>query len=294
MPSRPGNYLDWVPSGSPLYIADPTVGQKATGWVASEAPPFQYWNWQVYYTDQWIQWFDFITQGNLPSTTVVLVTTGTTVLNSTTVTALASTAGVQAGLAVSGPGLASGTYVEEVFGTTVILSKPAIANLVGTALTFGHYYALGATVQVQLDQLDAAVSRNRPYDIVIGSGNDCDYPTLTAALADTTIGAGKRVLLLENQILAATVTLSKAFWRITAVPGVTLTDGGAGTAFSITAKGVEIEGVRFVNFTTAMIFQVGGVNGRALNNWYNNVTTEVDDSAVPGGKKPTDLGGQTE
>lgn len=293
--SRPGTYLNWVPTGSILSIAQPTVGQSATGWVGNEAPPAQYMNWLTYYTDQWIQYLDSITSsGGLPVSTTVLVTTGDAAIGSTSLTNLASTTGLKAGLAVSGSGVAAGTYVIEVFGTTAVISKPATANLTATALTFAHYYAGGATIQTQLDQLDAAVSRNRPYDLVIGSGSDCDYATLTAALADTTLGAGKRVLLLESQNLAAVVTLSKAFWRIMAVPGVTLTDGGAGTALSITAQGVEIVGLRFVNFATAMLFQVGGVNGRALNNWFNNVTTEVDDSAVPGGKKPTDLGGQTE
>jgi hypothetical protein len=64
MSTKPGNYLNWIPSGSSSYISQPSSGQLTTGWIANEAPPFQYLNWLFYYIDQWIQWFDFITTGS--------------------------------------------------------------------------------------------------------------------------------------------------------------------------------------------------------------------------------------
>jgi hypothetical protein len=55
---RPSTYLNWVPSNSPSYITQPTSGQLTTGWVFKEAPPFQYMNWVINLTDQWIQYLD--------------------------------------------------------------------------------------------------------------------------------------------------------------------------------------------------------------------------------------------
>jgi len=58
MPTKPTSYLDWVPSGNPLYITDPPTAEKAVGWSPNERPFPTYMNWLFYTTDQWIQYLD--------------------------------------------------------------------------------------------------------------------------------------------------------------------------------------------------------------------------------------------
>ena len=61
MAPRPGNYLGWVPSGNPLYVQQPPLGQLSTGWLAGQPPPFQFDNYALYLLDQWVQYLDGIT-----------------------------------------------------------------------------------------------------------------------------------------------------------------------------------------------------------------------------------------
>lgn len=57
MPSRPSTFLDWT-DGSPSKVVQPPTSKQLQGWVAAEAPPFQYMNWLFWLTDQWIQFLD--------------------------------------------------------------------------------------------------------------------------------------------------------------------------------------------------------------------------------------------
>lgn len=162
---RPALYLDWVPTANPLYIQQPSLGQKTTGWTAGEKPPFQYENWNVNLIDQWIQYLDGVITGGAPSyaaNTIVLTTTGDVAISSRTLTNIASTTGVLAGHGVAGTGIPSGAYVVKVLSaTSVLMSVAGTSNQPGTALVFSHYVAVGATIQAQLDQLDAVASSNR-------------------------------------------------------------------------------------------------------------------------------------
>jgi hypothetical protein len=58
--TRPANFLDWVPTGNPLYVQQPSAGQQATGWVYEESPPMEYMNWLFYTTDLWLKYFDAV------------------------------------------------------------------------------------------------------------------------------------------------------------------------------------------------------------------------------------------
>lgn len=361
--TKPGNYLDWVPSANPLYIQDPTSGQKSTGWVANEKPPFEYMNWLFYYTDQWIQWFDqtltppfadgvtadptvFVTTGNVTNGTRTITglanvtesTTGDTTNNSNLLTNIASTSGIIPGMKITGTGIPSNTFVEEINGTTITMTKDATANgtvvaltfdvnlpvglgvsgtgipsgtyivafsgttatisqaatatTVGATITFAHSWATGSDVQVQLDQLDAIANyayRNGPFDVITG----VTHQTLAAAVADGAVTTNKRVLLGVSETLASSVTLSKAGWRITALPGVTLTDGGAGTGLIAAAARVEFDHLRFSGFTTAIQFNGSSSYGRALFCNFLSCATEVDDTLAPT-PKPIPLGNITE
>jgi hypothetical protein len=57
MASRPDTYLDWT-DGAPSKVVQPPSSKQLQGWVAAEAPPFQYMNWLFWLTDQWIQFLD--------------------------------------------------------------------------------------------------------------------------------------------------------------------------------------------------------------------------------------------
>src|SRR5271169_6752654 len=61
MPSRPSQYLNWT-DGSPSKVVQPPSPYSLLGWVAGQAPPFQYMNYLFWPSDQWIQWLDSFTQ----------------------------------------------------------------------------------------------------------------------------------------------------------------------------------------------------------------------------------------
>lgn len=64
MPSRPSNYINWT-DGSPTKVVQPPSAFALQGWIAGQAPPFQYMNYLFYTLDQWVQWLDFFTQNSL-------------------------------------------------------------------------------------------------------------------------------------------------------------------------------------------------------------------------------------
>ena len=168
--ARPSTYLNWIPTGSAAYITQPSAGTLSSGWTGQQSPPYQYMNWLFYMIDQWIQYLDSY-ESNLSAAEVsalsnILDTTGDTTDASDQLTVLASTAGILVGMSVSGAGIPSGSYVTFVSGTTVTISQPATATASGVALSFSHANATGATVQLQLDELDALLSITRatvPY-----------------------------------------------------------------------------------------------------------------------------------
>jgi hypothetical protein len=91
------------------------------------------------------------------------------------------------------------------------------------------------------------------FTAIVGSAAYCTHATLAAAIADTTnVPAGSIILLTANETLNSTVTLGLANLTIVALPGVTLTNGSAGTGIEIGATGCRIRGVRFSGFTTAI------------------------------------------
>lgn len=157
MATRPASYLNWVPSGNPAYIQQPTTGQSTTGWVFREAPPLQYLNWLDYTTDQWIQYLDSLT--NISPT--VLTTTGNTTIGSNALTSLASTTGILVGQTIMMTGVPANTYVAGISGSTVTMTQVATANDTAASVSFSHTYATGTTIQTELDELDSAFFTNR-------------------------------------------------------------------------------------------------------------------------------------
>lgn len=238
--SKPGNYLNWVPSADPGFIQNPTTGQKATGWVYGESPPFEYMNWLFYYCDQWIQWFDqVLTPGavGINATPTVLVTTADITLNSWTMNVVGSTTGIAVGQLVTGSGLAAGTYVHAVSGPTVTLSRPATATLAANPTTFSHAYATGGNVQAEINQLDsAAFAASRlasGYNKVVGG---LGIPTLSLA----NIQAGDSVLVVSDVSESGQILIAVNDVRIDFAPGATLLSTyTSGSVLKVTGRRFE-------------------------------------------------------
>ncbi len=131
---------------------------------------------------------------------------------------------------------------------------------------------------------------NPAYDVVVGAGVGCTHATLAAALADASLTTNITVLLKDSATLAATITMTKAGWKIKARPGVTYTAGVATTAISVSAANCTIEGVRFSGFTTGVSLLSGGNYARILNCNFATTTTDVDVSGVTGALGPVITG----
>jgi len=50
--------LDWASGGS---TTDPGAGKEATGWVADDRPPANWWNWILNSFGQWLAYFEEVT-----------------------------------------------------------------------------------------------------------------------------------------------------------------------------------------------------------------------------------------
>ncbi len=80
MATRPGSYLNWNPSGN--NSVQPPPGQLSTGWLNTQKPPYQWFNWLFNKTDSWIKWFDQITAFlGFASQGVIAISTNTTILS---------------------------------------------------------------------------------------------------------------------------------------------------------------------------------------------------------------------
>jgi hypothetical protein len=168
--SRPSTYVNWVPSGSSAYIQQPSAGQSTTGWVAGEAPPFQYMNWLFYYLDQWTQYLDgnqlnaaayllaadstflttigTVTSGSASMTNVPISisTTGNVTSGSDTITSVASTTNVVAGMSISGTGIPSNSKVKSTTVNTIVISQPATATNTTVSLTITRTLPKGTLI----------------------------------------------------------------------------------------------------------------------------------------------------
>lgn len=137
------------------------------------------------------------------------------------------------------------------------------------------------------------------YTVVVGSGANCTHATLAAAVADSGVGSNIKVVLTESATVASTIHLTKAGWKIEALPGVTYTkSGSAVSCFSCEADGVEIMRVRFAAWSTSGDKAITGTAawtyGRVSFCNFNACDTDVDDSATVAGKNPITLSNFTE
>ena len=128
------------------------------------------------------------------------------------------------------------------------------------------------------------------YNVIVGSGTDATHATLQDAINDGALGSDIAVLVRDSQAVTATITLSKARWRIYFSPGVVFSKSGVATMFDMSADSIEMHYGRFTGMTA------GGdkvVNQTAAATYCNVIgarfgvgtDTEVDQTLVPAGKK---------
>lgn len=57
---KPSNHLTWT-DGDSAKVVEPSAPKKLLGWVALERPPFEYFNWLFFRTDEWLQYLESVT-----------------------------------------------------------------------------------------------------------------------------------------------------------------------------------------------------------------------------------------
>lgn len=73
--------LDWVPSGDPDKISEPSGSKKTQGWSPNEPLPAQQENWILYSISQWQQYFQKTTDSLLGITPVAILGSSADVTN---------------------------------------------------------------------------------------------------------------------------------------------------------------------------------------------------------------------
>jgi|SRR6185437_3465046 len=126
-------------------------------------------------------------------------------------------------------------------------------------------------------------------DVIVGAESYCTHATLAAAISDGAVGNNVNVLVVDSATINTTINLTKSGWKVFFAPGVTYTNGTAGTCLSCQATGIEIRKARFSGFTTAIGSNSSWTYGRVVDCNFSTCTTAIDDSSVAGGHKPVDI-----
>src|SRR5947209_3785885 len=89
--AKPPSHPDWIITFDPTRMIEPTSAKKTLGFVSGEAPTFQAFNWFYWIVDQWIKYFENVTDtiGNYYD---IVVGTGTQATHATLDAAVADAA----------------------------------------------------------------------------------------------------------------------------------------------------------------------------------------------------------
>jgi hypothetical protein len=49
-------HIDWIGDDAPAKYIEPSAAKKLQGWIGSEKPPYQYFNWVFRLIDRWLKW----------------------------------------------------------------------------------------------------------------------------------------------------------------------------------------------------------------------------------------------
>lgn len=75
---KPTAKSNWT-VGNPDFVnttVEPSVAKKQAGWAPDEKPPAEFFNWLFYITDQWVDYFESITDAQFIAFDVIVGDTG--------------------------------------------------------------------------------------------------------------------------------------------------------------------------------------------------------------------------
>lgn len=73
--NRPIEYPNWT-DGDPLKVVAPPGSFRLEGWDPGQAPPAQYMNWLFWLLNQWVMYFDTLTNAGVPDQSIRLINGG--------------------------------------------------------------------------------------------------------------------------------------------------------------------------------------------------------------------------
>jgi hypothetical protein len=141
-----------------------------------------------------------------------------------------------------------------------------------------YFEGLTDAMQAQVNTLVAA---GKQYAAIVGSTADCTHANLAAALADSAVPAGSKILQKVSETAATRYSVSKSDIRIECMPGVSFSKNGDTVCFEVSGARFKLTDGRILGFTAS------GDNASILSTSFGVGTdTEVDDTAVTVGRKP--------
>lgn len=137
--------------------------------------------------------------------------------------------------------------------------------------------AAGTKLKTVLSELDGLTAKFAPYyDAVVGSIAGCTHSTLAAAIAAAS--PGWRILIVSDLTVNTTISVNVANLQIESKPGVSFTNGTAGTCLTLAASGIKLLNNRFSGFTTAISITDTFKNHVIMGNRYATCTNLVTDN----------------
>lgn len=68
---KPSSHIDWT-DGDVSKVEEPSAAKKLLGWVASERPPFKFFNWLFFTIDEWTKYLESVTDVTVGQKEVVV------------------------------------------------------------------------------------------------------------------------------------------------------------------------------------------------------------------------------
>lgn len=138
-----------------------------------------------------------------------------------------------------------------------------------------------------LDSVSGLIeSSSFQFDAIVGPiapGSPATHTSLAAALADTGVPNGARILITTDQTLTTPVVISKNFIEIVFLGGVNFIKGSGNKGLVIQGLNCRINGGRIIGYSTsgdkAIEIQAGAKNCMVRDVVFANCDIEVDDLA---------------
>lgn len=153
------------------------------------------------------------------------------------------------------------------------------SKVAGDVILFGVTASGGSITQIDESQCELIAKKGElqtaaRYNKLVGNHRDCHYLDLASAIAAAS--TGDRIRVLDSQTLNTTITVSINDIDIEFDPGVTFSNGTAGTGFILSGTGVRLTKGRLTGFTTAV--SITGNYSTLFGQRFASNTTDVTDT----------------